>query len=90
MTRFNNVDGEKIPFTKREEKQRDHEEKQVAKNRSMDVWISKMELSDDELMSRNTEEHIEHDHRGKTKSSELLKHYKKKKQLRASKPLFFI
>ncbi len=86
MTRYHNVNGERIKFTELEEKHRDLEEKQNILDETLKVWLEKMQLSDINLMRRELEEHIQHDHNGITNSLLLQKSYDMKKQLRKSKP----
>lgn len=87
MTRYHNIDGERVPFSEEEEIRRDIKEKKDAESKSMNQWIEHMERSDSAVMPRWMEDHIEHDHRGKSKSDSLKESYRKKKLLRNSKPL---
>lgn len=86
MVRFHNVDGKRVQFTEKEETERDLEEKQNTLDKPMKIWVKTMKSSDEGLISRKLEDHIQHDHNGITNSLVLQKAYALKKQLRKGKP----
>lgn len=53
----------------------------------VDRWERRMVMSDDELISRALEDHLEADHGGRSASPELQRRYDDKKTLRTARPV---
>ena len=85
MTRYHNVNGEKVPFTAQEETDRDAEEAQVALDEPMELWKQEMRESDGGMMPRFLEDLITNN-ASLVIPAEMKKRYDEKLKIRGERP----